>query len=301
MQDEQGSWWQQARAWLATGVMIAGAVGCAPTSADFRLADVRPGEAAIAGRLTIIYNGQIYTENCFATFGGRKIKMTRDGIVLFAVREGQTALERLDCKDVSNQHIAIKDVHFFAAGHGVVSDFGDVAVTWEAAGGFKASTMFGLIGFLIDEASDDGVANVVVQPPVAEVRQAFAAQTGVAGTWNQPLTPATPLSPVVAAPIEPVALLAPASSPALPSAATPGFFCIGAETPSSLSLCARTADACERIRERLAGHDPAACAPADTAWCYAVPNHAHCFAAQSACELQSQKVDAGPCREQHGT
>lgn len=183
-------------------------IGCATTSADFKLANIGKDEAAIAGRLTIVYNGQTYTENCYATFGGRRLKMTKDGVVLFIVRRGHTALERLDCEDVSNQHIEIDGVHFVARGDGVVTDFGDVAVTWEAAGGFKASALFGMIGAIVDEASDDGVATTVVRPPVAEVREAFKAQTGVDGVWSQtlvpmlaqPARPTPPVAPTVAPP-----------------------------------------------------------------------------------------------------
>jgi len=157
--------------------------GCATTSADFRLSKVAHDEAAIAGRLTIIYNGKAFTENCLATFGGSSIKLSEDGIVLFRVKKGWTQLERLDCKDGSNQHVTIRGAGFFAQGDGWVSDFGDVAIMWQTTGGFKVSSIFGLIGAAIDESSDDGTATVEISSPAAEVREAFRRQTGVDGRW----------------------------------------------------------------------------------------------------------------------
>jgi hypothetical protein len=169
------------RGWLL--VVIAAATGCVMTSAEFKLKNVGPGKAAIAGRLTIIYNGKIYTENCRAWFGAGTLQLSSTGIVLFVVPEGEIALERLECKDGSLQHVQIKGVHFVAR-PGVITDFGDIAVTWEAEGGFKASLLFGAIGGAIDAMSDDGIATVAVHPPAAEVREAFRVQTGVAGTWS---------------------------------------------------------------------------------------------------------------------
>jgi len=218
MSKTQGSGWSLAAALFVCGMAAA---GCVTTSKDFKLSKVGPREAAIAGRLTIVYNGQIYTENCSASFGGRKLKMARDGIVLFVVPAGEVSLERLDCQDVSNQHVGIQGVHFVARGGGVVTDVGDVAVTWEAAGGFKATALFGLIGALIDEASDDGAATVVVRPPVAEVREAFKAQTGVDGVWSEPLVPVV---------TKPLARAKPPSSVASSPA--------NAKPPASVATCA---------------------------------------------------------------
>jgi len=238
MRKTQGSTWSLAAALFVGGLATP---GCVTTSKDFKLSNVGPREAAIAGRLTIFYNGQIFTENCFATFGGRKLKMAKDGIVLFVVPAGTVSLERLDCQDVSNQHVLIKDVHFVARGGGVVTDVGDVAVTWEAAGGFKATTLFGFIGGLVDEASDDGVATVVVRPPVVEVREAFKVQTGVDGVWSEPLQPvatnppASAKSPAsVASP--PASANPPASVANPPASAKPPASV--ASPPASVATCA---------------------------------------------------------------
>lgn len=159
------------------------ATGCATTSSDFRMDSLTAKDAAIAGRIKVVYNGKSFTENCSATFHGRAIRLDREGIVLFKVDKGWTGLERIDCVDVSNQHVRFEGARFHADGNGWVSDFGDVLVTWRAPGGFKASAMFGLIGAAIDEASDDGKAQIDVGVPAAEVRAAFRRQTGAEGRW----------------------------------------------------------------------------------------------------------------------
>jgi hypothetical protein len=214
---------------------VAAAAGCATTTADFRLADVKQQDAAIAGRITVLYNGKLYTENCEVRFGQARFKLSPGGVVLFRVQKGWNSLERLECDDTSKQHIEIKGAHFLARGDGWITDFGDVAITWQAVGGFKVSSMFGLIGALVDAASDDGVAVVESQPPVGEVREVFRKQTGTEGRWNvqQLSQPATRL----------------ASEPRRPpasSAAPRGFFCTTiAGSAANASVCEREQAACD--------------------------------------------------------
>ena len=269
--------------------IAAACAGCATTSADFRMSSVGPGDAAIAGRLTIMYNGRIFNENCTATFGDRSIKLSSDGIVLFHVAKGWTALQRIGCRDTSHQHIQIKGARFLARGDGAITDFGDVAITWALAGGFKPSSMFGLIGALVDEASDDGVASVEVQAPVAEVRDAFRRQTGAAGTWavSQMSQPARGAD-------QPPGPRDPDAEPSGPH----GFFCTGSPGPL---VCERGQASCERDRQIL--HEPAAaaCAPAETAWCYIAGNRLRCFASEPACHEQraQSQTATDECAEQY--
>lgn len=182
-------------------VCLVAIAGCATTSADFRLSGIAQHEAAIAGRITIIYNDKVFTENCRVTFSGDTLQLAPGGIVLFKVKRGLAHLEQLNCKDVSDQHVQIKGAQFLAQGDGWVSDFGDVVVTWRAEGGFKVSSMFGLIGAIVDAASDDGVAILEVNPPVADVREAFRNQTGVDGRWvTHQLTQSQDSPPSIATP-----------------------------------------------------------------------------------------------------
>lgn len=283
---------------LVVGLAVAaaiGAAGCATTSADFRLSEIGPSDAAIAGRLTIIYNSRIFTENCTATFGGRALKLSPGGIVLFHVRKGWTSLARLDCKDTSNQHIRLGGAHFFAHGDGWVSDFGDVVITWTAVGGFKASSMFGLIGAMVDEASDDGVASLEAKSPAVEVREAFRHQTGVEGRWLvQPLS--QPKNAVAQA-------YAAASDPEAPDQTGPaGFFCASSPTGrTGASFCERELAACERVRAALPRLGLAACAPAETAWCFVTDARLRCSRTRASCEAQHENTPAplDACGEQY--
>jgi hypothetical protein len=274
---------------LRLGLALAVAcAGCATTSADFKMSSLAADDAAIAGRLTVMYNGRIFTDNCRAQFGDSSIKLATGGIVLFKVRKGWTSLKRLDCHDTSNQHIQIKGAHFFARGDGTVSDFGDVAITWAAAGGFKASSLFGMIGAMVDEASDDGVASVEVQPPVAEVRDAFRRQTGVDGSWH-----VHQMSQPVRGPDAPPAPIDPDAAPSGPR----GFFCAGG---SQLQLCERDQATCLRDLQILR-EPPSACTAAETAWCYADGGKLRCFASEKACHgyLQQAAAPTDDCGEQY--
>jgi hypothetical protein len=274
-------------------LVAATCAACATTSADFRMPSAAATDAAIVGRLTVIYNGRIFTENCRARFGKQTLKLSKDGIVLFRVPRGWTSLERLDCEDTSMQHVRIRGAHFYARGDGWVSDFGDVAVTWHAAGGFKVSGLFGLVGAIVDELNDDGVATLAVKPPVAEVRDAFRRHTGSEGRWQaQPLSQPRNL------------LAAPHPDPGAPSpmpVGQRGFFCANAAGRSGLSVCERDLAACERARAVLASAKLAPCVSSETAWCFASQARLACSQTEATCTARLDRARAGSdlCGEQY--
>jgi len=264
------------------GLAIAAAfAGCVTTSASFRMSSVGTGDAAIAGRLTILYNGRLFNEHCQATFGDRSIELSQDGIVLLRVAKGWTALQELRCRDVSGQHIRIRGARFVARGDGMVTDFGDVAITWAAAGGFKTSHLFGLVGALVDDASDDGVATVVVQGPAAEVRAAFRRQTGIEGTW---------VVEQMSQPMGGPGLPAPLPDPDAKTVVGARFFClVPAPGRPGVPVCARDPASCERDRDLRQDQGTASCVPADTAWCYVGGEQLRCFATPTACKAQRER------------
>jgi hypothetical protein len=278
---------------IQLALVVATCAACATTSADFRMSSVGATDAAIAGRLTIMYNGQIFTENCRAHFGPEMIQLTHDGVVLLRVPKGWTSLWRLDCKDSSNQHVRIRGAHLYAHGDGWVTDFGDVAVTWHGAGGFKVSSLFGIVGGLIDEASDDGVASVAVKPPVAEVRDAFRRQIGGDGRWvTQPLS-------------QPGGLLAVPQpdddAPSLAPMGQRGFFCASASGRSGLSICERDLATCEHARAVPVGAKLAPCVASETAWCFAGGGRLACSQTEAACTVRRDRARVGSdlCGEQY--
>jgi hypothetical protein len=261
---------------------------CATTSADFRMPQTSAPEAAIAGRLTVMYNGQIFTENCRVTFGDRTLKLSPGGIVMLRVPRGWTSLVEMRCKDSSDQHVRLRGAHLYARGDGWVTDFGDVAVNWQVAGGFKVSTLFGLIGGIVDEATDDGVATIAVKPPVSVVREAFRRQTGSEGQWVvQPLS-------------QPLDLRAAAvpDTPAL-ELGQRGFFCANS---SGFSVCERDLAACERARAVAAGGRLAPCVASETAWCFSFAGRLACSQTEATCRSRRDRARGGAadlCGEQY--
>jgi hypothetical protein len=261
---------------------------CATTSADFRMPTGGTAEAAIAGRLTVIYNGQIFTENCRVTFGEKTLKLSPGGIVMLRVPKGWTSLVQMNCKDTSDQHVRLRGAHLYARGDGWVTDFGDVAVTWHAVGGFKVSGLFGLAGGIVDAATDDGVATIAVKPPVSVVREAFRRQTGGEGRWVvQPLS--QPLD------------VRPAQEPSTPSLelGQRGFFCANS---SRFSVCERDLTACEHARAVATDGRLAPCVASDTAWCFATNVRLVCSQTEETCVSRRDRARGAAsdlCGEQY--
>lgn len=156
---------------------------CATTAADFRLDTVGPDEAAIVGKLDVLYNGQPYTQNCSVQLGGASYKLDASGLIFFKVKPGPQTLGTLVCQDKSPYHYQFEGANIVADGGGVVTYFGNATVTWQTDGGFKLASMFGAIGAAIDASSNDGQATMVVSDAPEPVRQAFVKQVGQSPRW----------------------------------------------------------------------------------------------------------------------
>jgi hypothetical protein len=150
-----------------------------------------------------------------------------------------------------------------------------------------------VLGALADEASDDGVATVVVQGPAAEVRDAFHRQTGSEGKWV-----VQQMSQPVGGPDLPPPLREPDTAP--PTG--PHFFClVPAPGHPGVPVCARDQASCERVRDLRHDQGIASCVPAGTAWCYVGGGQLHCLATLVACKAQRERQpDAlDECGEQY--
>jgi hypothetical protein len=281
------------------------------------MSSVGPQEAAIAGRLTIIYNGKLFTDACHAVFSSHVIRLNADGIVLLPVQAGWNTLEQLTCQDGSTQHIQIRGAHFFARGGGAVTEFGDIAITWDTRGGLKmvdaipqAAIAFpqttsagqqtagavllaaSVIGLMID-AGDDGAASVSVGPAPAAVREAFRRQTGSEGRWVENLM-SQPRNRDERPPGSP-------GDPDPRSRRASGFFCTSSPPDlADASFCERSQTGCERVRTALAGRGLGACAASETAWCMVTGAALRCQATRRACEIARERLDrADECGEQY--
>jgi len=137
--------------------------GCATTHRDFRAADVKPGQGVAIGRVHVRYNDKTFTNQCFICLNsanGPCQKLTEDGLVFQPLPTGTASLKRIACVDVSLQHHTIEHAAFVQPSGTVY--FGDVTIEWANSGGLKATAMFGLVGALVDESSEDGQIQVTV-------------------------------------------------------------------------------------------------------------------------------------------
>jgi hypothetical protein len=157
---------------------------CAAQSTEFRLSDVDAGEAAIAGRLHVSYNGELSTRDCSACFNGSEdcVLANEGGFVFHKLPVGRNAFVEVRCvRSASSYHHGFKP-RYFNAPRGRVTYIGDFFVEWQTEGGYKTSMLFGALGAAIDEAGDDGRARLWVRDNRKEVLRAFAKQTGWHGT-----------------------------------------------------------------------------------------------------------------------
>lgn len=164
--------------------------GCATTAGDFRLESIGPDEAALAGRVNVLYNGKSYTQNCSVELDGTTYKLDESGLVFFKTKRGPVGLGTVVCMDKSAYHYKFEGARLVAEGRGVVTYFGDATVTWQTDGGLKLSSMFGAIGAAIDASSNDGEAVMAVANNPEPVQSAFVRQVGQSPPWvTRLLTP----------------------------------------------------------------------------------------------------------------
>lgn len=138
--------------------------GCATGYKSVQPKDAGAEKSVAMGKAHVSYNGKVFTENCsicMNSINGPCQTLDKDGWFVFPLDPGKHQLRRLACHDVSAQHHNFNEVHFellSAAGYYV----GDIYFDWQNKGGFKVSSMFGLVGALADESSNDGKIQIKV-------------------------------------------------------------------------------------------------------------------------------------------
>jgi hypothetical protein len=163
--------------------VLAAVSACATTVKDFRLDDLQPDEAAVAGRVNVIYNGRAHTEFCEVDIAGTRYQLDRSGMVFLRVKPGPAGLAGVFCEDSSLYHYQFEQANFVARGGGAVTYFGNATIHWKTDGGFKYSVWFGLIGAAMDASSNDGHATISVLDDPVPVQTAFARQAGRPLPW----------------------------------------------------------------------------------------------------------------------
>jgi hypothetical protein len=152
---------------------------CATTYKDFKMKHVEEGEGVAIGIVKVKYNGQEFTKNCSVclnSVNGPCQGLTDEGYVFMNLKQGERSVRRIVCKDSSLQHYNIDGATFIQSPG--ITYFGQVDISWNNKGGFKASDMFGLVGAAISESRNDGQIQMSVSTgKLSEVIQVFKDQT----------------------------------------------------------------------------------------------------------------------------
>ena len=153
--------------------------GCSTTYKNFKMSHIDVNESVAIGKVHVNYNGKPFNKECaicLRSIDGPCQGLTEEGYVFMAVKKGKSSVRRVVCKDSSPQHYNIADADYMQAEG--VTYFGDVTIDWTNGGGFKVSSMFGLVGAIADESKNDGMLKMSVKPGnMAEVVSVFEAQT----------------------------------------------------------------------------------------------------------------------------
>lgn len=153
--------------------------GCATTYKDFKPSQVKPEEGVAIGKVNIKYNGKDFNKECAVclnSVNGPCQNLTPEGFVFKNIPKGEASLRRIACKDTSLQHYNMNGATFQVVEG--TNYFGNVEIEWANKGGFKASDMFGAIGALVSESSNDGTIKMTVKEGnMGEVVKAYEDQT----------------------------------------------------------------------------------------------------------------------------
>ncbi|HXH32677.1 MAG TPA: hypothetical protein VNJ01_17900 [Bacteriovoracaceae bacterium] len=156
--------------------------GCA--SKDYRSfspAKLKSNESVALGRFTIIFKGKADNKNCMVCFKGKTTecqRLTKEGIVIVALTQGENTLQGISCNDSSEHRYEIKGAKF-ALGT-TPTYFGDVKIVWTEAGGFKTSQMFGAIGAAFDYGNDGKIVMSVEETSEEAIQQTYRDVTSLA-------------------------------------------------------------------------------------------------------------------------
>jgi hypothetical protein len=159
--------------------LLASLSSCATTYRDFKMKHVEKNYGVAIGTVNVKYNGKEFTEQCSVclySLDGPCQKLTKEGLVFLAVKQGENSVRRIVCKDTSQHHYNIEGATF-TQGEGVTY-FGRAEIEWQNAGGFKTTDLFGALGAVISATKNDGTIKMAVSPgKMPEVIKAFEEHT----------------------------------------------------------------------------------------------------------------------------
>jgi hypothetical protein len=148
------------RKWMVFSLLLA---GCTSTYKDLKPGQVLKDQGVAIGRVKVNYNGMNYTKECaicLTSVNGPCQKLTDEGIFFIHLDKGESNVRRLVCQDKSPQHFNMQGADFVI--HEGVNYIGDLTFDWRNKGGFKVALMFGALGAIADESSNDGQLKLTV-------------------------------------------------------------------------------------------------------------------------------------------
>jgi hypothetical protein len=161
---------------LAVVGVIALLSGCATNRALGNSLETGATDAAIVGRIAIRYNGEDVTEGSALLFNEHMVgtygySVPKDGWILMSLPARVNHLNRLGFarafKGTFHYDFQSSQTSFNIPSPGQTYYLGHITVEWTGKG-FKPSQMFGVVGAIVDESSNDGTLRLVVEDKMAE-------------------------------------------------------------------------------------------------------------------------------------
>jgi len=147
------------------------AVGCTPTLKSYKPESLARDEGAVLGRVKVVYNGNDLTSECavcFRSVNGPCYRLDTSGFVAMTLTAGGCSIRRIACNVGGERHFHFKGFRFDVAPL-AKTYFGDVKVDWTNDQGFKPSQLFGLVGAIVDQSTNDGDAKLSVADSRGEI------------------------------------------------------------------------------------------------------------------------------------
>ena len=164
-------------------VLLVFLTGCASNYKDFKVSDVDSDEGIAIGKVKVVYNGVLYTDECRICISSTCHELTSEGFVFMSLDQGTASVEELHCKDGGNQNQSFENTQFKVEQG--VNYFGNLVFNWKnsdpSSGASNALGAFGLIGGLVAasiEAPVDGEITITVNDDMPSVLSAYRQQVG---------------------------------------------------------------------------------------------------------------------------
>jgi hypothetical protein len=171
---------------LLCSLLLVTTPACGIKSQNFAMSDVSDGGGAIAGKLSVRYNGVPSTDACYACFNDAEVCVVPDpdGYVFHHLSAGTNAFSAIRCSGEEHRF----EPHRFYVTPKAVTYFGSVFVEWrrgdDGAGGYAPVVAVApIVGATIVTALREDAARLEIWDRHDEVFRRFIKQTGFEGPF----------------------------------------------------------------------------------------------------------------------